>query len=150
MTLLGPLGPEMAQISGRRKDGYPEPGHTFRRPGSNFRRRNPSQQRPRRRKNNENRRNRPSNKKQTEDSKGTSTVRQEAEPVVKTESTPAVTSAEWAVPDLSDTLFNHCKSVYDKYLCPSIFCFSSILLLCHSIANSVFSMHLLKYQDLSF
>lgn len=113
MTLLGPLGPEMTEFSGRRKGGYPRPGHTFRRPGSNFRRQDQSQQRPLRRKNNESRRNQNSSKKQTEASQGTSVVRQEAQPFVEAEGTRAINSTEWGVPELTDTLFSHCKSLND-------------------------------------
>lgn len=111
MTLLGPLGPEMSHFSGRRKGGYPRPGYTFRRPGSNFRRQDHSQHRPPKRKNNEGRRQQSSNKKIIEDSQGTSLVQQEAKPLVDVEATRAVDSDEWGVPDLSDSLFSHCKSL---------------------------------------
>lgn len=97
MGLLGPIGPDVLQITGRRKNGYPRPGTTFRRPGSNFRRR------------------RPSNRKPAEGSKGSSAVRQEVVVGPQPTSTPSITTEEWGVPDLSDSLFSNCKSFIDEF-----------------------------------
>lgn len=140
MTLLGPFGPDMTQFSGRRRDGYPRPGHMFRRPGSNFRRQDPSQGRPFRRKNGESRRNQSSNKKQEEDLKESSAVRQEAETFVEDTGTRAVETVEWGVPDLSDSLFNQCKSVCDSIKIKYI----------HNISTDMYFPALINIMELQF
>ncbi|KAG0721191.1 Serine protease 55 [Chionoecetes opilio] len=84
----------MLQITGRRKYGYPRPGHGFRRPTHAFRR--PES-------NNRRRRPRPNRNTEEDSRKGSGGQRDglSAQPTAA----PAVSTLEWGVPDLTNTLF---------------------------------------------